>query len=163
MGHGAGLAAGAMLSTRRTPPWRPSTLAPLDAAGAVPEATTARTRRSLGNLQGGSQLDRETQSKARQAESKNSSQESDVNAAFAGARPDCPRLLGLDEAFAGIDEVGRSELLSLTVTFDLDLFMTGYDLWAVDPAVPAVAHYDLLLADLADSGDADSRPRRASG
>jgi hypothetical protein len=26
--------------------------------------------------------------------------------------------------------------------------MTGYDLWAVDPAVPAVAHYDLLhLAD----------------
>jgi uncharacterized protein (TIGR02680 family) len=71
-----------------------------------------------------------------------------AHAAFAGARPDCPRLLGLDEAFAGIDDQGRSELLSLSVTFDLDLFMTGYDLWAVDPAVPAVAHYDLLhLAD----------------
>jgi uncharacterized protein (TIGR02680 family) len=67
-----------------------------------------------------------------------------AHAAFAGARPDCPRLLGLDEAFAGIDDQGRSELLSLSVTFDLDLFMTGYDLWAVDPAVPAVAHYDLL-------------------
>jgi uncharacterized protein (TIGR02680 family) len=71
-----------------------------------------------------------------------------AHAAFAGARHDCPRLLGLDEAFAGIDDQGRSELLSLSVTFDLDLFMTGYDLWAVDPAVPAVAHYDLLhLAD----------------
>jgi uncharacterized protein (TIGR02680 family) len=67
-----------------------------------------------------------------------------AHAAFAGARPDCPRLLGLDEAFAGIDDTGRSELLSLTVTFDLDLFMTGYDLWAVDPSVPAVAHHDLL-------------------
>jgi hypothetical protein len=71
-----------------------------------------------------------------------------AHAAFAGARPDCPRLLGLDEAFAGIDDTGRSELLSLSVTFDLDLFMTGYDLWAVDPTVPAVAHHDLLhLAD----------------
>ena len=71
-----------------------------------------------------------------------------AHAAFGGARGDCPRLLGLDEAFAGIDDQGRSELLSLAVTFDLDLFMTGYDLWAVDPVVPAVAHYDLLhLAD----------------
>lgn len=67
-----------------------------------------------------------------------------AHAAFAAARPTCPRLLGLDEAFAGIDDQGRRELLSLTVTFDLDLFMTGYDLWAVDRAVPAVAHHDLL-------------------
>lgn len=71
-----------------------------------------------------------------------------AHAAFAGARPDCPRLLALDEAFAGIDDQGRSELLSLTVAFDLDLFMTGYDLWAVERCVPGVAHYDLLhLAD----------------
>jgi hypothetical protein len=67
-----------------------------------------------------------------------------AHGAFAGGRPDCPRLLGLDEAFAGIDDTGRSQLLSLTVAFDLDLFMTGYDLWAVDAAVPGVAHYDLL-------------------
>lgn len=67
-----------------------------------------------------------------------------AHAAFSAARPTCPRLLGLDEAFAGIDDQGRSELLSLSVTFDLDLFMTGYDLWAIDPDVPAVAHHDLL-------------------
>lgn len=67
-----------------------------------------------------------------------------AHAAFAAARSDCPRLLALDEAFAGIDDLGRAELLSLTVAFDLDLFMTGFDLWATEPSVPAVAHHDLL-------------------
>jgi uncharacterized protein (TIGR02680 family) len=71
-----------------------------------------------------------------------------AHAAFAAARPGCPRLLALDEAFAGIDDQGRSELLSLTAVFDLDLFMTGFDLWANHPSIPAVAHHDLLhLAD----------------
>ncbi|TVR35784.1 MAG: TIGR02680 family protein, partial [Nitriliruptor sp.] len=71
-----------------------------------------------------------------------------AHAAFAAGGEACPRLLALDEAFAGIDDQGRSELLSLSVAFDLDLFMTGFDLWAVDRAVPGVAHYDLLhLAD----------------
>ncbi len=71
-----------------------------------------------------------------------------AHAAFAAGSSTCPRLLALDEAFAGIDDQGRSELLSLSVAFDLDLFMTGFDLWAVDRAVPGVAHYDLLhLAD----------------
>ncbi len=71
-----------------------------------------------------------------------------AHAAFAAGDATCPRLLALDEAFAGIDDRGRSELLSLSVAFDLDLFMTGFDLWAVDRAVPGVAHYDLLhLAD----------------
>ncbi len=59
------------------------------------------------------------------------------------AAPSCPRLLALDEAFAGIDDPGRNELLGLTAQFDLDLFMTGYDLWAAFPTVPACAHYDL--------------------
>lgn len=67
-----------------------------------------------------------------------------AHAAFAAARTDCPRLLALDEAFAGIDDQGRAELLSLTVAFDLDLFMTGFDLWATQASVPAVAHHDLL-------------------
>jgi uncharacterized protein (TIGR02680 family) len=66
-----------------------------------------------------------------------------ANALFASARPDAPRLLGLDEAFAGVDETGRGELMSLARQFDLDLFMTGYDLWATGAAVRAVAHYDL--------------------
>lgn len=66
-----------------------------------------------------------------------------ANALFGSARPDAPRLLGLDEAFAGVDETGRGELMSLARQFDLDLFMTGYDLWATGAAVRGSAHYDL--------------------
>ena len=62
---------------------------------------------------------------------------------FASAAPEAPRLVALDEAFAGVDETGRAELLALAVQFDLDLFMTGYDLMVAFPAVPAAAHYDL--------------------
>ncbi|SDT66799.1 TIGR02680 family protein [Actinoplanes derwentensis] len=66
-----------------------------------------------------------------------------ANALFGSARLDAPRLLGLDEAFAGVDDNGRGELMSLAKQFDLDLFMTGYDLWATHPAVTGCAHYDL--------------------
>jgi uncharacterized protein (TIGR02680 family) len=59
------------------------------------------------------------------------------------ADPQAPRLLALDEAFAGVDDNGRSELLGLSVDFDLDLVMTGYDLWITYAHVPACAHYDL--------------------
>ncbi|PND52361.1 SbcC/MukB-like Walker B domain-containing protein, partial [Rhodococcus sp. ENV425] len=59
------------------------------------------------------------------------------------ADPQAPRLLALDEAFAGVDDNGRAELLGLSVQFDLDLFMTGYDLWITYAGVPACAHYDL--------------------
>jgi uncharacterized protein (TIGR02680 family) len=69
-----------------------------------------------------------------------------ANALFGSARPDAPRLLGLDEAFAGVDDNGRGELMSLAKQFDLDLFMTGYDLWATHPAVTGCAHYDLSHA-----------------
>jgi hypothetical protein len=66
-----------------------------------------------------------------------------ANALFGSAREDAPRLLGLDEAFAGVDDTGRGELMSLARQFDLDLFMTGFDLWATHPAVSGAAHYDL--------------------
>ena len=66
-----------------------------------------------------------------------------ANALFGSARPDAPRLLGLDEAFAGVDDNGRGELMSLAKQFDLDLFMTGYDLWATHRSVSGAAHYDL--------------------
>lgn len=67
-----------------------------------------------------------------------------AHAQFASAKLPCPRLVALDEAFATIDANGKPELLALSVDFDLDLFMTGYDLWATYPTVPAVAHYDLM-------------------
>jgi uncharacterized protein (TIGR02680 family) len=66
-----------------------------------------------------------------------------AHAMLNSAHPHAPRLLALDEAFAGVDDTGRSELMGLAVQFDLDLFMTGYDLWATQAAVRAAAHYDL--------------------
>lgn len=66
-----------------------------------------------------------------------------AHAMLNSATPHAPRLLALDEAFAGVDDTGRSELMSLAAQFDLDLFMTGYDLWATHASVTAAAHYDL--------------------
>lgn len=67
-----------------------------------------------------------------------------AHAQFSSASPACPRLVALDEAFAGIDSQGKPELMSLSVEFDLDLFMTGFDLWVTFPSVPSAAHYDLV-------------------
>jgi uncharacterized protein (TIGR02680 family) len=66
-----------------------------------------------------------------------------AHAMLNSAHPHAPRLLALDEAFAGVDDTGRAELMGLAAQFDLDLFMTGYDLWATQAAVRAAAHYDL--------------------
>ncbi|WP_214414486.1 SbcC/MukB-like Walker B domain-containing protein [Sphaerisporangium fuscum] len=67
-----------------------------------------------------------------------------ANALYSSGRASCPRMIALDEAFAGIDDNYKPELLGLTVQFDLDLFMTGHDLWCTYPTMPMIAHYDLL-------------------
>jgi hypothetical protein len=66
-----------------------------------------------------------------------------ANALYSSSKPTCPRLVALDEAFAGIDDMFKPELLGLTVKFDLDLFMTGHDLWVRYATVPLIAHYDM--------------------
>lgn len=66
-----------------------------------------------------------------------------AHAQYSSAYPTCPRLIALDEAFAGIDEKYRPDLLALTAKFDLDLFMTGYDLWITYSDVPQISHYDM--------------------
>jgi uncharacterized protein (TIGR02680 family) len=66
-----------------------------------------------------------------------------ARATFAGGYPTAPRLVALDEAFEGIDPHGRPELLAVTVAFDLDLLLTGYDLWLADATVPAAMHAQL--------------------
>lgn len=66
-----------------------------------------------------------------------------ANALYSSAAPTCPRVVALDEAFAGIDDRYKPELMGLTVTFDLDMFMTGHDLWVHYDTVPMAAHYDM--------------------
>ena len=55
-----------------------------------------------------------------------------------------PRLIALDEAFAGIDEGMRAELMGLLVRFDLDILLTGHELWGAYEQVPELMAYDLL-------------------
>ena len=66
-----------------------------------------------------------------------------ANALYSSAKDHCPRMIALDEAFVGIDERYKPDLFGLAVKFDLDLFMTGHDLWVTTAAVPMIAHYDM--------------------
>ena len=66
-----------------------------------------------------------------------------ANALYSSAKEHCPRMIALDEAFVGIDERYKPDLFGLAVKFDLDLFMTGHDLWVRYDTVPMIAHYDL--------------------
>jgi Putative exonuclease SbcCD, C subunit len=66
-----------------------------------------------------------------------------ANALYSSAKDHCPRMIALDEAFVGIDERYKPDLFGLAVKFDLDLFMTGHDLWVTTVTVPMIAHYDM--------------------
>jgi hypothetical protein len=66
-----------------------------------------------------------------------------ANALYSSAKDHCPRMIALDEAFVGIDERYKPDLFGLAVKFDLDLFMTGHDLWVTTATVPMIAHYDM--------------------
>lgn len=63
---------------------------------------------------------------------------------YDAAREGAPRTIALDEAFAGIDEGMRAELMGLLVKFDLDVVLTGHELWGTYDQVPALMAYDLL-------------------
>ncbi len=64
-------------------------------------------------------------------------------AQFASADPGCPRMILLDEAFAGIDERMRAQLLGLLERFDLDFVLTSHELWGCYPELSALGIYHL--------------------
>ena len=64
-------------------------------------------------------------------------------AQFAAARESCPRMILLDEAFAGIDERMRAQLLGLLERFDLDFVLTSHELWGCYPECSALGIYHL--------------------
>lgn len=53
--------------------------------------------------------------------------------------PYAPRLITLDEAFAGVDDDSRAKCLGLLHAFDLDVMMTSEREWACYPQVPGIA------------------------
>jgi uncharacterized protein (TIGR02680 family) len=53
--------------------------------------------------------------------------------------PKAPRLIALDEAFAGVDDDSRAKCLGLLANFDLDVMMTSEREWGCYPEVPGLA------------------------
>ncbi|WP_200301131.1 TIGR02680 family protein [Streptomyces adelaidensis] len=63
------------------------------------------------------------------------------------ANPHAPRLVTLDEAFAGVDDDSRAKCLGLLHAFDLDVVMTSEREWACYPQVPGIAIAQLSRID----------------
>lgn len=59
-------------------------------------------------------------------------------------REDHPRLIALDEAFAGVDEKNIDVMFNLIETIDLDYIMNSQALWGCYPSVPALHISELL-------------------
>ena len=52
-----------------------------------------------------------------------------VVAKYAGARPDAPKLISLDEAFAGVDETNIRDMFRLMVEFEFNFMINSQILW----------------------------------
>ncbi|WP_425838969.1 TIGR02680 family protein [Streptomyces fractus] len=63
------------------------------------------------------------------------------------ANAHAPRLVTLDEAFAGVDDDSRAKCLGLLHAFDLDVVMTSEREWACYPQVPGIAIAQLSRID----------------
>lgn len=66
-----------------------------------------------------------------------------ASAHYESARKEAPRLVMLDEAFAGIDQGMRGRCMKLLVDFDLDFMMTSHDEWGCYEELPGLAVYQL--------------------
>lgn len=62
-----------------------------------------------------------------------------ASAHYNSASAQAPRLILLDEAFAGVDDDSRAKSLGLLATFDLDVVMTSEREWACYPQVPGLS------------------------
>jgi uncharacterized protein (TIGR02680 family) len=65
--------------------------------------------------------------------------------------PHAPRLIALDEAFAGVDDDSRAKCLGLLATFDMDVVMTSEREWGCYPQVPGLGISHLARQDGIDA------------
>jgi uncharacterized protein (TIGR02680 family) len=73
-----------------------------------------------------------------------------VYSRYSEAGEDCPRLITLDEAFAGVDENNISEIFGMLKQMDFDYIYTSQGLWGCYETVPALSIYDFKNAEDAD-------------
>jgi uncharacterized protein (TIGR02680 family) len=74
-----------------------------------------------------------------------------ASAHYRSAHPHAPRLIMLDEAFAGVDDSARGQFLGLLAAFDLDVAMTSEREWGFYATVPGIATHNLVRRDGIDA------------
>lgn len=62
---------------------------------------------------------------------------------YSDARADAPRLISLDEAFAGVDEENMRDMFQLLTEMNFDYMMTSQVLWGCYDTVPKLAIYEI--------------------
>ncbi len=62
---------------------------------------------------------------------------------YSDARADAPRLISLDEAFAGVDEENLQDMFGLLTEMGFNYMMTSQVLWGCYASVPGLAIYEL--------------------
>ena len=67
-----------------------------------------------------------------------------VVAKYQGGRPDAPRLISLDEAFAGVDSRNIRDMFRLMTEFQFDFIINSQVLWGDCDTLDALAIYQLL-------------------
>ena len=75
---------------------------------------------------------------------------SSVYAKYEGARKDCPRIISLDEAFAGVDENNIRDMFRLLEELKLNFIINSQILWGDYDTVPSLSIYELVRPNNAD-------------
>lgn len=70
-----------------------------------------------------------------------------VAAKYAGGRKDSPKLISLDEAFAGVDDTNIKDMFRLMVEMEFDFMLNSQILWGDYETVPHIAIYQLIRTD----------------
>ncbi|MGL4761934.1 MAG: TIGR02680 family protein [Sarcina sp.] len=71
-----------------------------------------------------------------------------VNSRYSRAeKKDCPRIIALDEAFAGVDDDNIREMFSLLESLNLDYVLNSQVLWGTYDSVESLAIYEIIRYD----------------
>ncbi len=62
---------------------------------------------------------------------------------YASSKSDAPKLISLDEAFAGVDEENMRDMFELLTQLDFDYIMTSQALWGCYDTVPSLSIYEV--------------------
>lgn len=76
-----------------------------------------------------------------------------VTSRYNGSAADSPKLISLDEAFAGVDDDNVRDMFELLTQMELDFMMTSQVLWGCYDTVPGLAIYEIVRPQGAEDVD----------